>query len=49
MPDKIKVRGAQMHNLKDVDADVPLNQVTAIAGVFGSGKTTLILEGLVPG
>ncbi len=30
MPDKIKVRGAQVHNLKDADADVPLNQVKAL-------------------
>ncbi len=43
MPEKIKVRGARVHNLKNVDVDVPLNQIVAIAGVSGSGKSSLAL------
>ena len=43
MPDAIEVRGAKVHNLKDIDVDVPLNQITAIAGVSGSGKSSLAL------
>ena len=33
MIDKIKIRGARVHNLKNVNVDVPLNTITAIAGV----------------
>ncbi len=43
MPEKIKVRGARVHNLKNIDVDVPLNQIVAIAGVSGSGKSSLAL------
>ena len=43
MIDKIKVRGARVHNLKNVDVDVPLNKITAVAGVSGSGKSSLAL------
>ena len=42
-PDHIEVRGARVHNLKNVDVDVPLNQIVAIAGVSGSGKSSLAL------
>lgn len=42
-PDKIEVRGAKVHNLKSIDVDVPLNKITAIAGVSGSGKSSLAL------
>ena len=44
MPEKIKVRGARVHNLKNIDVDVPLNQIVAIAGVSGSGKSSLPIE-----
>ena len=41
--DHIEIRGARVHNLKNVDADVPLHQVVAVAGVSGSGKSSLAL------
>ena len=43
MKDKIKIRGARVHNLKNIDVDVPLNQIVGIAGVSGSGKSSLAL------
>ena len=43
MIDKIKIRGARVHNLKNIDVDVPLNQIVGIAGVSGSGKSSLAL------
>ena len=43
MIDKIKIRRARVHNLKNVNVDVPLNTITAIAGVSGSGKSSLAL------
>ena len=43
MRDKILVRGARVHNLKNIDVDVPLNKIVAIAGVSGSGKSSLAL------
>ena len=42
-PDHIEVRGARVHNLKDVDIDIPLNRLVGIAGVSGSGKSSLAL------
>lgn len=42
-PTHIKVRGARVHNLKNVNVDVPLNQIVGIAGVSGSGKSSLAL------
>ena len=42
-PDKIIVRGARLHNLKNVDVDIPLGKLVAIAGVSGSGKSSLAL------
>ncbi len=43
LPDHIQVRGAKVHNLKNIDVDIPLNAITAIAGVSGSGKSSLAL------
>ena len=41
MVDKIKVRGARVHNLKNINVDIPLNKIVGIAGVSGSGKSSL--------
>ena len=43
MPDQIKVRGARVHNLKNIDVDVPLGKIVGVAGVSGSGKSSLAL------
>ena len=42
-PKAIQVRNARVHNLKNVNVDVPLNQIVGIAGVSGSGKSSLAL------
>lgn len=42
-PKKIEIRGARVHNLKNVDVDIPLNEIVGIAGVSGSGKSSLAL------
>ena len=42
-PDRILVRGARVHNLKNVDVDIPLGKIVGIAGVSGSGKSSLAL------
>ncbi|HJC44185.1 MAG TPA: excinuclease ABC subunit UvrA [Candidatus Mediterraneibacter gallistercoris] len=41
--DKILIRGARVHNLKNIDVDVPLGKIVGIAGVSGSGKSSLAL------
>ena len=43
VPKCIRVKGARVHNLKNVNVDVPLNQIVGIAGVSGSGKSSLAL------
>ncbi len=43
MPSVISVRGARVHNLKNLDVDVPLGRLVAVAGVSGSGKSSLAL------
>ena len=43
LPEKIEIRGARVHNLKNIDVDIPLNQIVGIAGVSGSGKSSLAL------
>ena len=42
-PDRILVRGARVHNLKNINVDIPLNKIVGIAGVSGSGKSSLAL------
>ena len=43
LPEKIIVRGARVHNLKNVDVEIPLHKIVGIAGVSGSGKSSLAL------
>ncbi|PWM56737.1 MAG: excinuclease ABC subunit A [Subdoligranulum variabile] len=43
MIDAIQIRGARVHNLKNIDVDVPLHKIVGIAGVSGSGKSSLAL------
>ncbi len=42
-PAAIEVRGGRVHNLKNIDVDIPLNRIVGIAGVSGSGKSSLAL------
>ena len=42
-PQAIEVRGARVHNLKDIDIDIPLGELVGVAGVSGSGKSSLAL------
>lgn len=41
--DHIEIRGARVHNLKRIDVDIPLGKIVAVAGVSGSGKSSLAL------
>ena len=43
VPQHIEIRGTKVHNLKNIDVDIPLNQIVGIAGVSGSGKSSLSL------
>ena len=43
-PKYIRVKGARVHNLKNVNVDVPLHQIVGVAGVSGSGKSSLCLD-----
>ena len=43
VPGEIVIRGARVHNLKNIDVQVPLHKIVAIAGVSGSGKSSLAL------
>ena len=42
-PTEIIIRGAKAHNLKNIDLDIPLGKLVAVAGVSGSGKSSLAL------
>jgi excinuclease ABC subunit A len=42
-PQAVEIRGARVHNLKNIDVDVPLGKIVGVAGVSGSGKSSLAL------
>jgi len=42
--EKISVYGARVHNLKNIDVDIPRNQLTVITGLSGSGKSSLAFD-----
>ena len=44
MIDKMLIRGAKVHNLKNIDVDIPLGKIVGIAGVSGSGKSSLAFD-----
>ena len=46
MIDKIQIRGAKVHNLKNIDLNIKLNQFVVITGVSGSGKSSLAFDTL---
>ena len=41
---QIKVRGARMHNLKNIDIDIPRDKIIVITGLSGSGKSSLAFD-----
>ena len=43
LPERIEIRGAKVHNLKNLDVNIPLHRIVGIAGVSGSGKSSLAL------
>jgi excinuclease ABC subunit A len=45
-PDVIRIRGARQNNLKDLDLDLPLNELIVVTGVSGSGKSSLVFDTL---
>ena len=49
MIEKILIRGAKVHNLKNIDVDIPLGKIVGIAGVSGSGKSSLAMGVLYAG
>ena len=44
--DYIKIRGAKVHNLKNINLDIPKNKLVVITGVSGSGKSSLAFDTL---
>ena len=42
--DKINVYGARVHNLKNIDVEIPRNSLTVITGLSGSGKSSLAFD-----
>ena len=42
MTDQIIIRGARVHNLKNIDCDIPHGKLTVVSGVSGSGKSSLL-------
>ena len=48
MIDHMEIRGAKVHNLKNIDVDIPLNKIVAISGVSGSGKSSFAFFFILP-
>ena len=46
--DKIRVLGARVHNLKNVDVEIPRNQLVVVTGLSGSGKSSLAFDTIYP-
>src|SRR5262245_43669314 len=46
MADSIQLRGVRVHNLRGIDVDIPLGRWTAVAGVSGAGKSSLVFDTL---
>ncbi len=46
MPDRIVVRGAREHNLKDIDVEIPRERLVVVTGLSGSGKSSLAFDTL---
>ena len=44
MQDFIRIRGARVHNLKNIDLGIPHNRLTGVTGVSGSGKSSLVFD-----
>jgi excinuclease ABC subunit A len=44
--DHIEIRGARAHNLKNIDVNIPKNQLTVVTGLSGSGKSSLAFDTL---
>src|SRR5256886_12420052 len=46
MPERIVIRGARQNNLKNLSLELPLNELTVVTGVSGSGKSSLVFDTL---
>ena len=46
VPDKIYVKGAKVHNLKNIDVEIPRKKLVVITGLSGSGKSSLAFDTL---